>query len=78
MIKLYESYNQAYNDNSLNSVCMALYNLASAYSQFYNNVKVLKEENDSKRKSYLTLSKAVRNALVLGLNTLGIDAPERM
>lgn len=78
MIKLYESYNQAYNDNSLNSVCMALYNLASSYSQFYNNVKVLKEENVNKRKSYLTLSKAVRNALVLGLNTLGIDAPERM
>ncbi len=78
MIKLYESYNQAFNDNSLNSVCLALYNLASAYSQFYNNVKVLSEKDDNKRRSYLSLSKAVRNALVLGLNTLGIEAPERM
>ena len=78
MIKLYESYNQAYNDNSLNSVCLALYNLAGAYSQFYNNVKVLTEKDDNKRRSYLSLSKATRNALVLGLNTLGIEAPERM
>ena len=75
---MYESFVTSYNDNSLNSLCLALYNLASAYSLFYNNVKVLSEVNENKKQSYLSLSKVVLNALTLGLDTLGISMPEKM
>lgn len=78
LIKLYESFWTSYQEYSLNSLCLALYNLASAYAQFYNNVKVLTEKNKEKRESYLGLSKAVLKALTLGLNTLGIEMPEKM
>ena len=57
---------------------MSLYNLASAYSLFYNNIKVLSEKDETKKKSYLALSKVVLKALKLGLNTLGIDMPNKM
>lgn len=78
LIKLYDSYATSYNDNSLNSLALAVYNLASSYAQFYNNIKVLKEPDENKKKSYLSLSKAVLNAISLALNTLGIDTPKRM
>lgn len=78
LIKTYDSFTTSYNDNSLHSLCMALYNLASAYSLFYNNIKVLSEKDEVKKKSYLALSKAVLKALKLGLNTLGIDMPNKM
>ena len=78
LIKLYESFTTSYNDNSLNSLALALYNLASAYALFYNNIKVLTETNKKKKQSYLSLSKVVLNALTLGLDTLGISMPEKM
>ncbi len=78
IIKLYESFTTSYQENSLNSLCLALYNLASAYSQFYNNIKVLQEADEKKRKSYLALSKLVHSCLVLGLDILGIEMPEKM
>jgi len=78
MIKMYDSFVSSFNDNSLNSLALALYNLAGAYSLFYNNIKVLTEQDENKKKSYLTLSKATLNAIVLGLFVLGIDAPKKM
>lgn len=78
LVKLYDSYATSYNDNSLNSLALAVYNLASSYAQFYNNIKVLKEPNEAKKKSYLSLSKAVLKAISLALDTLGIDTPKRM
>jgi len=78
LIKLNDSYMTAYSDNSLHSLAMALYNLASAYSLFYNNVKVLTEPNEDRKKSYLSLSKVVLDAIKLALNILGIDTPSKM
>lgn len=78
LIKLYDSYTTSYNDNTLNSLCLAVYNLASAFSCFYNNIRILTEKDDNKRKSYLSLCKAVLNALTLALNTLGIEMPDKM
>ena len=78
LIKLADSYETSYKDNSLNSLCLAVYNLASAYSQFYNNVKVLTEKDQNKKKGYLGLSSVVLEQIKLALNTLGIDTPNRM
>lgn len=78
LVKLYDSFTTAYNENSLNSLALAVYNLAASFSQFYNNIKVLKEKDEKKRKSYLSLSRVVLNAITLALDTLGIDTPKRM
>ncbi len=78
LIKMYESFNVCYQENSLNSLCLSLYNLASAFSLFYNNVKVLSEKDEAKRRGYLGLSKMVLKALTLGLDVLGIEMPEKM
>ncbi len=78
LLKLNESYNTCLNENSLNALCAELYNLASAYSNFYNNIKILTETDDVKKNSYLSLSNLVFKALENGLKVLGIEVPEYM
>lgn len=78
LVKMFDSFATCYQDNSMNALALSVYNLASSYAQFYNNVRVLKEADDEKRKSYLGLSKAVLKAIELGLDTLGIETPKRM
>lgn len=78
ILKLINSFNIALEENSLNSICLALYELASAYSNFYNDVKILKEENDEQRQSYLNLSKLVLKAIELTCQILAIEIPDRM
>ena len=78
ILKLQNSYSIALEENSLNSICLALYELASSYSNFYNDIKILKEENESQRQSYLNLSKLVLRAIETTCKILAIDIPERM
>jgi len=58
-------------------LCGYLYDLACAYSVFYENCPVLKSDGDV-RASRLGLCQATSRVLALGLGLLGIEAPERM
>ncbi|MBP3631004.1 MAG: arginine--tRNA ligase, partial [Clostridia bacterium] len=78
ILKLTSAYSTALKDLSPSIVCNALYNLASTYSTFYNNTKILSESDISKRDSYLSLSKLVLDKLKQGLDILAIDVPEKM
>ncbi len=78
ILKLNYSYEVAYKENSLHGVCLSLFDLASAFSTFYNDVKILTESDEVKKQSYLSLCKLVLNALTLGCGILGIDIPEKM
>lgn len=78
IIKLLESYQQCFNEKSMNSLCETAYNLAGAYSTFYNNTKILTEPDLKKQQSYLSLSKLVLKTLTQALNILAIDIPSKM
>ena len=54
-----------------------LYELASSYSRFYKECQVLSDD-EALKKRRLALVAAVKNTLNVGLNLLGIEAPERM
>ncbi|MEL4505624.1 arginine--tRNA ligase [Luteococcus sp. H138] len=58
-------------------LCGYLYELAGAYSTFYEQCPVMKSEGEV-RGSRLALCVATRTVLARGLYLLGIDAPERM
>ena len=58
-------------------LCGYLYELAGAYSSFYEQCPVLKSEGQV-RGSRLALCQATRQVLAKGLHLLGIDAPDRM
>ncbi len=78
IFKLQSAYESCYKEKSLNGLCIASYDLASAFSTFYNNHRILGEQNDEKRKSYISLLKLVKKELALALNVLAIDIPKKM
>ena len=78
IIKLNSSYKVCYKENSLNSLCEAVYDVASAFSTFYNNTKILTEEDEIKKQSYLSLCRLVKKYITKSLYVLGINTPEKM
>jgi len=54
-----------------------IYKLASLFNDFYQELPVLKAEEKVKT-ARLVLVKAVQTVLKIGLNLLGIEAPEKM
>lgn len=78
IMKLISAYQLCYDDNSLNMLCSATYELASAFSTFYNNHRILSEKNLNKKRAYISICKLVRRALVQALGVLAIDVPEKM
>lgn len=69
---------KSYNERTLNYICDYLYELTNTFNSFYASVKILTEEDTTKRESYLALSEIVFNTNKMLLNILGIDTLERM
>lgn len=78
ILKLNSSYKVAYDSYSLNALCLATYDLASVFSTFYNNHKILTEADENRKQSMLALCKLVKTCLEKALWTLGIDSVEKM
>ncbi|MGL5959786.1 MAG: arginine--tRNA ligase [Bacteroidales bacterium] len=55
-----------------------IYELAKDFNQYYHNVSILKEENQSLLLQRLALIKIVSSTLNKGASLLGIDLPEKM
>lgn len=54
------------------------FNLAKAFNLFYHNHKIISEENAVKRAVLIVIADLTRRALTSGLQTMGIEVPERM
>lgn len=59
-------------------LCTYLYGVATAFTAFYEHCPVLRAEDEAVRASRLALCHLTARTLVLGLEVLGIRAPERM
>ncbi|VFP79764.1 arginine--tRNA ligase [Candidatus Erwinia haradaeae] len=59
-------------------MCSYLYDLASIFSQFYENCPIISEKDKNKKTTYLKLSLLTAKTLKIGLHTLGINTIERM
>jgi arginyl-tRNA synthetase len=59
-------------------LCTYLYDLATAFTAFYENCPVLRADTDDLRASRLGLCELTAGVLSTGLELLGIEAPDRM
>ena len=59
-------------------MCTYLYDLASAFSVFYENCPVLRAEDETTKFARLALCDATARVMNCGLDLLGIEAPEQM
>ena len=78
IVKLNSSYAVCYRERSLNGLCNSLYDLASAFSTFYNNHNVTNESDEVKQNSYISLLKLVRKKMLQALDVLAIKVPKKM
>lgn len=78
LIRLIDSFEVAYRENSLNTLCQCAYDLASTYSNLYNNIKILGEEDEQRRNALVSISYVVLKAITCAFEILGIEIPERM
>jgi len=59
-------------------LCAYLYDLAVAFSRFYDRCPILKADDDASRMSRLRLADLTRRVLTDGLETLGLPLIDRM
>lgn len=59
-------------------LCGYLYELAGAFTSFYEQCPVLRAPDEASRRSRLALCELTARTLARGLDLLGIEAPERM
>ena len=59
-------------------ICQFIYELANAFNSFYHDTKILTEENEVKRASWIALLILVKDVMERGIEILGFEAPEHM
>ena len=59
-------------------LCEYLFNLSQAFSVFYQRCNIVRESDPAIQGSWLSLVSTCRRTLLLGLELLGLEAPERM
>jgi arginyl-tRNA synthetase len=59
-------------------LCTYLFELAKAFSDFWQNCPILKAEDPAVRGNRIALARLTGRTLALGLSLLGIEAPERL
>ena len=69
---------KSFEAKSLNEITEYLFKLTSIYNKFYNENKILTNEDKDLKESWLVLSKTVYKTNLILLDTLGIKCPEKM
>ena len=59
-------------------ICQFIYELADAFNKFYHENKIVTNEDEKVRESYIQLSRLVGRVLEQGIDLLGLEAPEKM
>ncbi len=73
-----ESFEKAFADMAPSALCDSAYNIASAFSKFYRDNRILTEEDPKKRGCWLALCSLTRRILVKLLDCLAIETVENM
>ncbi len=59
-------------------ICGYIYELANQFNRFYHETKILSEEKEAQRDSYIALLNLTLRVMECGIGLLGFTAPEKM
>lgn len=76
--KYNEVMENAYEELAPHKICAYIYDLSNAFNRFYHETKILSEENEETKKSYIALLLLTKEVLESCIDVLGFEAPERM
>ena len=78
LLSLNNVLTKSINTRSLNEIAEFLYKITNTYNNFYSQHRILTENDQELRESWLTLTKIVYDNNMKLLDILGIKIPERM
>ena len=78
LVKFNAVMENAYEEVAPHKICAFIYELANAFNSFYHNNKILAEENEEIKTSYIALLLLTKDVLEKCIDVLGFSAPERM
>lgn len=78
MLDLKRIIKRSFDNTSLNEIAEYLYKITNLYNNFYSENKVLIEEDEDKKASWLTLTKIIYDNNMYLLNILGISVPDKI
>ena len=68
----------AFEEKAPHRICSYIYDLANAFNSFYHETKILSEEDEEKKASWICLLTLTEKVLETCIDLLGFDAPDRM
>ena len=68
----------AFEEKAPHKICAYIYEVSNAFNSFYHETKILSEENQAQKESFLQLLQLTRRVLETSIDLLGFSAPERM
>ena len=76
--KFADAVESAYKELAPHKICQYIYELSEAFNHFYHETKILAEEDEKRRNSYLCLIRMVQKVLEQCIDLLGFEAPDKM
>lgn len=76
--KFADAVESAYKELAPHKICQYIYELSEALNHFYHETKILAEEDEKRRNSYLCLIRLVQKVLEQCIDLLGFEAPDKM
>jgi len=68
----------AYEECAPHKVCAYIYDLCNAFNSFYHETKIIAEEDEAKKASFIALLVLCKEILEACIDVLGFEAPDRM
>ena len=68
----------AFEEKAPHKICSYIYEVANAFNSFYHETKILSQEDETRKASYIRLLVLARDVLETSVELLGFAAPEKM
>ena len=68
----------AFQEKAPHKICSYIYELANAFNSFYHETKILGEENEKQKTSWIQVLVLTKKVLETCIGLLGFEAPDRM
>ncbi|WP_167958852.1 arginine--tRNA ligase [Anaerosporobacter faecicola] len=78
LTKFSDTITNAFTENAPHRICQYIYDLSNAFNKFYHENKIIANEDEKVRASWIQLITLTCNVLNTCIDLLGIEAPDRM
>ena len=78
LTKFGSTIENAFEEKAPHKICAYIYEVSNAFNSFYHETKILSEENEAQKASFIQLLKLTKKVLETCIDLLGFSAPDRM